>query len=117
MKSLTVCMITSRKESEFDWLKDSLDRQIPDAGTTRDIKLMCIDSTLAVDDLGMIGDIGGLPFMFRQAKPTVWQGHYRKTPVDWWAKSYEKLREFCADEGGTVPKLGVSAPKPSRKGI
>lgn len=81
-------MITSRTNHQFNWLVDSLVK-----GGGFDGHIMLID--LNRDDSEELSLNCDLPFTSSQPKPNIWQGPYRKTPVDWWAKSNAINTALC----------------------
>lgn len=86
-------MITSRPEPEFRWLIDSLRPQIL---SDERIVFWIVDGYLNRDTADRFQPIGiknGYGHSF--VKPNIWQGEYRKTPVDWWAKSSAINTALC----------------------
>lgn len=69
--SLTICIVTSRKNSGVDWLIDSISMEMPEA------KILIID------------------FWAGDPKPCVWQGQHRLTKDHWWAVSNARNTALC----------------------
>lgn len=78
----SVCIITGRKASGVEWLKDSVLRELPDA------------KVLVVDFYGR--PIEGATVV--KPKPCVWQGEHRLTNENWWAVSNARNTALCLVE-------------------
>ena len=81
MKSLTICMLTTRPQPEVQWMLDSLHCD--------EAQVMVIHGGELIDEF----DCERVKYEF--PKPNVWQGEHRKTPVDWWAKSNAINTALC----------------------
>jgi hypothetical protein len=91
MKSLTICITTSRKEPEIRWIKDSLERQIgADEPDLLVINLHCKNPTFESDYF--------LPIRTHPPKPNIWQGEHRITKENWWAVSNARNTALCLCE-------------------
>lgn len=86
MKTLTLCVTTSRYEPRYDWLLDSLllGKLIPEG-----LKLLAIDlhHTLRVEAAPY--------FKIVPPMPNPWQGDYRQTKQDCWAKATALNTALC----------------------
>lgn len=92
MKSLTIAYITSRKNIELMWFLDSLTNQL--LAEDR-IEILIISEywdeyKLSQDEVAWLRS-----FQFAHPKPNIWQGKYRITNVDWWAKSNAINTALC----------------------
>lgn len=83
MKSLTVCVTTSRKEPELDWIFNSLSLQ---KKPSDNIEMLVID--LNCEEYSKRG-------VFNPPKPNIWQGKYRLTKENWWAVSNARNTALC----------------------
>lgn len=94
--SLTIAYITSRKEPHFEWFVDSLARQVPSDCELR-IILVCQGSLISHGDPELNGHLNA-KLLETPPKPTIWQGKYRITKEDWWAKSNALNTAICLCE-------------------
>ncbi len=79
IKSLTICYVTARHEPKVEWFIDSLALQC----TSDNVKIIIVSTFKdAVGDLFNSDKVKVV-----NPKPTIWQGQYRITKEDWWAKS------------------------------
>ncbi len=98
MKSLTICYVTARAEPRFDWFFTSLNAQ--DKNEVRKLSIIIVD--FFADDLERRMQVQRLApdymlpnIIHTTCKPNVWQGKYRKTPGQWWAKSAYLNTALC----------------------
>jgi len=90
MKSLTVAYITSRFNPKLEWFLDSLKNQLK-AGES--VEVIIVDSF--PDCHTHDHQIPNISKIQVQPKPTVWQGEYRLTKDNWWAKSNALNTAIC----------------------
>lgn len=76
---LSIAIITSRTEPHIQWALDSLKRQFPDP-----CGIEVIVVSLHTLENAPTSDVFEVKYV--KPKPNVWQGEFRKTPSDWWAK-------------------------------
>jgi hypothetical protein len=79
--SLTIAIITARKNSEAVWLVDSIFREVKEA------KLLVVDSSRNFEGKTI-----------RSPKPCTWSGPHRLTSKDWWSKPNSINTAFCLCE-------------------
>lgn len=85
MKSLTVAFVTSRVEPKIKWFLDSLDSQIADS---EEVSVIIVDHYAD----GRSEYEFSSPYL---PKPNIWQGRYRLTKDEWWAKSNALNTAIC----------------------
>lgn len=78
IKSLTIVYVTARKEPKIEWFFDSLDRE-----TGKDYSNTKI---IVVDTFSCARPIANENCLITCPKPTIWQGEYKITRDEWWAK-------------------------------
>jgi len=89
---LTIAYITSRKEPKIEWFFDSLAKQVTDD----DIKVEIIDALSGRNGRPLnFNGHGKIQYEVSLPKPTIWQGEYRITKEDWWAKSNAMNTAIC----------------------
>lgn len=87
IKSLTVVYVTARKKPEINWFFNSLDRETGcDYSNTK---------IIVVDSFSCSRPTCNGTTVFTLPKPTIWQGQYRITKEDWWAKCNAMNTGIC----------------------
>ena len=86
IKSLTVAYVTARHEPKTEWFMDSLHRET--GGDYSNTKIIIVNSFLdqRYQITTRLHDGTYVDFTHTPPKPTIWQGKYRITKEDWWAK-------------------------------
>lgn len=95
--SLTVALITGRRDAKFEWLFESLRRQ---RGFDRVTQIVVVDfyaqscddwtnTDVVLRHTQVLNAAGKLRPLIQHAppKPTIWQGPHRVTKGNWWANS------------------------------
>lgn len=90
MKSLTVCMITARKEPHFEWFFDSL---IPQIKPGDKIEIILVD--LHKYGFPATSYPTGIVVRHVEPKPSVYQGKHRLTKQDHWDIAGAKNTSIC----------------------
>ena len=97
---LTVAYITGRAVPKFAWFLKSLEAQLQ-AGD--DVRILVVDAhapsytpvTIVKSDDHAVAAGRFRAVEMVRPKPTIWQGQYRRTAVDWWAMSSARNTAFC----------------------
>lgn len=89
--NLTICIVTARKNSCLDWIFASIFNQLKDGEA---VDLLVVDSNCYQYQFD-IHEVGGRPFRSVPVMPNVWQGKYRLTREDWWAKPSAINTSIC----------------------
>lgn len=86
MKSLSICVTTSRYEPRYDWLMDSLlsGELIPEGVKVLAVDLHCRTRTESAPWFKIVPPM-----------PNPWQGEHRQTPRDYWAKATALNTALC----------------------
>lgn len=84
---LTIAYITSKKEPELQWFRDSLHRE--KKRTPMELTVFAIDAHCRIENFASCG----IPLI--PPKPTVWSGPHRLTKDDWWSASSARNTAFC----------------------
>ena len=92
---LTIAYITSREEPKIEWFFDSLHREC--LGNYEGIKVVVVDS-LAPREFPLVS----AEFVHVKPKPCVWQGEFRKTRKDYWAKCNAANTALCYAPDGWI---------------
>lgn len=96
----------------IDWLLDSLTNQLD--GDLSWVKIIVVDSLLNTPGRGeQFGRLKRFRFVHVLPKPTVWQGDFRVTKIDYWAKCNSLNTALChADDGwiSVIDDLSVLGP-------
>jgi hypothetical protein len=103
---LTIAYITSREDPKIEWFFDSLHREC--RGDYDGIKVVVVDS-LAPRDFPLVTS----EFVHVNPKPCVWQGKFRRTIKDYWAKCNAANTALCYAPDGWISfmdDLSVLAP-------
>ncbi len=86
IRSLTIVYTTARHEPKLLWFFDSLSNQCQ----SDNVRIIVVDAFCKVDSVSFTGEFPagtlGKITKFVRPKPTIWQGEYRITKEDWWAK-------------------------------
>lgn len=95
--SLTICYTTSRKTPMFRWFVDSLKNQLQ----SRDgLSIIVVDFHAREgrhEEKLLLSDLG-VDWTWTACKPCVWQGDYKLTKDEWWAKSAYLNTAICLCE-------------------
>lgn len=105
MNNFTICWITSRKESGRKWFEDSLDLEFrkafgPNPEPAEGIKIKVID--FWANEQSAFERTGALlhkSFIAIPPKPSVWQGKYRLTKVDYFSAANARNTGLCCATG------------------
>jgi hypothetical protein len=95
MKSLTICMITARKEPQVNWFIDSLIPQMDNDTTIEFIQVELGREFGSVKHIISENKNSSIRWTAVAPKPSVWQGKYRLTPQDYWDISGAKNTAAC----------------------
>lgn len=100
MSTLTICLTTSRREPQFEWLLDSIANQ---ANAPQGIEIIIVD--LWKDERAGLCVVNGhlrnamidYPYKITcvKPKPNVWQGKYRKAQSHYWAVCNARNTALC----------------------
>jgi len=87
IKSLTIVYVTSRHKPIIEWFADSLIKQLDDFTNVIVVHRYELDF--------IPEDSNYWIWRWEKPKPTIWQGEYRITNTDWWAKSNAMNTGIC----------------------
>lgn len=99
--SLTIAYVTARKEPQFQWFLDSLNKQMQEVDFGKDFQLLIIDFHARDRAIGVIPDTG-IKVRWEKPKPTVWQGKHRLTSVDYFAMANARNTALCMAPDGWI---------------
>jgi hypothetical protein len=116
MSHLTIAYFTSRKQPMIEWFFDALHRET--GGNYENIRVVVVDFWFSerniceegphVDAFHAIYNAeqrikaGGGKLIHGSPKPTVWQGKYKLTKVDWFAASNARNTAVCLAPDGWI---------------
>lgn len=95
MKTLTICVTTSRPEPEFGWMLNSLELQCQSIKLEDRPKILLMDLNPEQIQRELKFISLDLEIQITSPKPNIWQGKYRLTKENWWAVSNARNTALC----------------------